>query len=240
MRTFLLFAAATVATACHPMDNPKECAALEALARSTNYENWHATTDPQYKDKWLSENSMCTWIGVRCHGEHRGVYQLHMAQFGMTGEIPPEVGDLAELEVVDFMINSMSTRIPPEIGNLKKLKRLLLWDGNDLYGKIPEEMGNLAALEDFYLRGHPNLQGPIPESFTGLSNLKNLHIYGTNLTGAIPDLSVANLESINLANNAFTSAPASLCNLEKGTRCFLSGNGFMTIPACLVDTECLL
>jgi hypothetical protein len=42
---------------------------------------------------------------------------------------PYKIEDLAELEVMDFMINQLTTRIPPEIGQLKKLKRILLWDG---------------------------------------------------------------------------------------------------------------
>ena len=55
----------------------------------------------------------------------------------------------------------MSGEMPPELGNLFKLSRLSLY-GNQLSGEIPQELGSLANLESLGLgrnleRGEPEL-----------------------------------------------------------------------------------
>ena len=46
----------------------------------------------------------------------------------------------------------MSGGIPPELGNLANLTQLWLY-GNELSGGIPPELGNLANLEGLHLGG---------------------------------------------------------------------------------------
>ena len=69
--------------------------------------------------------------------------------------------------------------IPPELGNLTSLERLHL-SRNQLSGAIPPELGNLANLTDLRLHNNP-LSGYLPLSFTNLTKLRLLAISGTNL-----------------------------------------------------------
>ena len=65
------------------------------------------------------------------------------------GGIPPELGNLSKLEVLDLH-GWFKEGIPPELGNLSSLKVLKLYRA---YGEIPPELGNLRRLEVLELRG---------------------------------------------------------------------------------------
>ncbi len=93
------------------------------------------------------------------------VYNSH----NLTGSIPPEIGNLANLEWLDLRRNNLKGSIPPEIGSLANLKELSL-SSNHLTGSIPPEIGNLVNLKSLYLN-YNSLTGSIPRSFLNLLNL---------------------------------------------------------------------
>ena len=74
---------------------------------------------------------------------------------GLTGGIPPELGNLTSLEELDLSANQLTGGIPPELGNLANLKRLSL-AGNRLTGEIPQELGELPELEHLFLMSVSN------------------------------------------------------------------------------------
>ena len=57
----------------------------------------------------------------------------------LTGNIPPELGNLTELEGLLLSNNQLTGQIPPELGNLPRLQRLEL-SGNPLTGCIPDTL----------------------------------------------------------------------------------------------------
>ena len=61
---------------------------------------------------------------------------LNLQSHGLTGEIPPEIGDLINLEILRLGRNELTGSIPPEIGNLTNLTQLFL-NSNQLRGTIP-------------------------------------------------------------------------------------------------------
>jgi len=71
---------------------------------------------------------------------------LDLSESGLTGSIPPEIGNLINLTELWLGYNQLSGSIPPEIGNLTNLTELRL-DYNQLTGSIPSEIGNLTNLE---------------------------------------------------------------------------------------------
>jgi hypothetical protein len=86
---------------------------------------------------------------------------------GLTGSIPPEIGNLTNLTILNLHYNQLTGSIPPEIGNLTNLEWLDL-SYNQLSGSIPSEIGNLTNLTYLWLNDN-QLTGEIPESICDLN-----------------------------------------------------------------------
>ena len=127
--------------------------ALIALYRDTDGDHW------TYNDNWLSDAPLNTWYGVGTDENGRVTY-LDLRENGLRGEIPPELGNLINLEWVDLA-------------------------ENQLRGTIPAEMGNLTNLQELYLDSN-QLQGTIPAKFNNLTNLVELSLLGNQLIGCAP------------------------------------------------------
>ena len=123
----------------------------------------------------------------------------------LTGAIPAELGNLANLQRLDLSCNELTDAIPAELGNLANLQELYL-GGNELTGAIPAELGNLANLQRVGPRAATELTGAIPAELGNLANLEELYLSGNQLTGAIPaELgNLANLERLYLSGNQLT------------------------------------
>ncbi len=139
-----------------------ERAALVALYEATDGANW------THKDNWLSAAPVAAWYGVVTDASGR-VTELNLASNRLSGEIPPELGNLINLTELYLCGNRLSGEIPSELGNLINLTELHLCD-NQLSGTIPSEVGNLTNLSVLAL--HLNqLGGPVPSELGNLTNL---------------------------------------------------------------------
>ena len=151
--------------------------ALVALYNATGGPNWFSN------DNWLSDTPIGEWEGVTTDSNGR-VTELFLRENQLTGEIPPELGNLASLEELHLCRNQLSGQIPPELGNLAILQELDLVQ-NQLSGEIPPELGSLANLTTLNLRGN-ELSGEIPPELGNLTNLTELYLSGSQLSGEIP------------------------------------------------------
>ena len=125
-----------------------------------------------------------------------------------------ELGNLANLQILDFYSNELTGEIPVELGNLTNLRELILYE-NPLTGEIPVELGNLANLQvlNLYENG---LSGEIPVELGNLANLQVLNLYENGLSGEIPvELgNLANLQVLDLSENGLSGEiPVELGNL---------------------------
>ena len=101
--------------------------ALVALYNATDGANW------EDNENWLSDAPLGEWHRVTTDDNGR-VVRLDIFYNQLSGEIPPELGSLANLEVLDLSSNELSGEIPPELGSLANLEGLHL-GANELSGK---------------------------------------------------------------------------------------------------------
>ena len=80
--------------------------------------------------------------------------------------------------------NQLTGEIPGELGSLANLQGLYLGD-NQLTGPIPSQLGNLANLRQLSLQRN-RLSGPIPFQLGNLTNLVRLYLAGNQLIGCVP------------------------------------------------------
>ncbi len=132
---------------------------------------------------WLTDKSLNTWSGIATDAEGY-VTKIFMPWNKLTDSIPPELGDLARLEVLALYGNSLTGRIPPELGKLTKVRDLSL-SSNNLEGPIPPEIGDMVRVDTMYLSGN-DLSGPIPPEFGNLVNLEHLALFENDLSGPLP------------------------------------------------------
>ena len=193
-------------------------AALVALYEATGGSNWTKN------DNWLTDAPLWQWHGVYTDASGR-VDALWLSDNGLTGEIPPELGNLADLRGLELYSNDLTGEIPSELGNLASLEGLLL-NANALTGEIPPELGNLANLGSLSLNANA-LTGEIPPELGNLANLGSLELNANALTGEIPPElgNLANLRELALSGNDLTGEiPPELGNLANLGRLWLYDN----------------
>ncbi|KAJ6395171.1 hypothetical protein OIU77_020434 [Salix suchowensis] len=112
------------------------------------------------------------------------VRELQLLDLNLSGNLAPELGQLSQLTIMDFMWNELTGSIPREIGNLSSLMLLLL-NGNKLSGSLPDELGYLSKLNRLQVDQN-NISGPIPKSFAYMSSIRHLHLNNNSISGQIP------------------------------------------------------
>ena len=193
-------------------------AVLVTLYNAMNGPNWSNSNN------WLTNAPLEDWYGVSLDASGR-VREVRLDGNGLTGQIPPELGDLTNLQSLLLWDNGLTGQIPPELGNLTNLQYLFL-SINGLTGQIPPELGKLAALERLSLRGN-NLTSQIPPELGNLTNLERLYLEENGLTGQIPPElgNLAALENLLLGGNNLTGQiPPELGNLTNLTDLSLGFN----------------
>jgi len=172
-------------------------AALEAFYEAAGGPNW------TNNDGWLTAAPLGDWHGVTTDSRGR-VTELELTENNLTGEIPPELGDLTALTTLDFFRNHLTGEIPSELRSLTNLRRLHL-NGNGLTGGIPPELGELRDVRMLAF-GWNDLTGEIPPELGRLASLGSLDLRHNSLTGEIPPElgDLANLGTLRLGWNGFT------------------------------------
>ena len=183
--------------------------ALEALYREAGGDSWTRS------DNWLTDAPLGEWFGVRV-GRANRVEALILADNGLRGSIPPELGNLGALVSLVLAENSLEGPIPPELGNLAKL-RVLALEENSLSGPIPKELGGLVNLVNLYLFSN-ELSGQIPAELGNLAEIRSISLSDNSLTGPIPSElgNLRHLSQLTAMNNELSGQiPAELGQLAR-------------------------
>uniref|UniRef100_A0ACD5XPU1 Uncharacterized protein n=1 Tax=Avena sativa TaxID=4498 RepID=A0ACD5XPU1_AVESA len=129
---------------------------------------------------------------------------MRASENNITGVIPPCIGQLPQLGILNVSSNRLEGQIPPGIGNLTVMFNLNL--RNNLFqGSIPQEIRSLKNLEYLDLSSN-NLTGPIRGSIEYCSKLRLLKLSHNHLNGVIPiELGMlASLQDVlDLSDNSF-------------------------------------
>ena len=116
---------------------------------------------------WGPDKPIFEWQGVVVEGSPPRVRSLFLHNSGLSGSIPPELGQLSELVALDVATlrgpspNSLTGVIPPGLGSLTKLKVLDV-TGNFISGHIPDELATIQDLKELVIQEN-FLTGCIPE-----------------------------------------------------------------------------
>ena len=203
-------------------------AALVALYNATDGPNWWNNAN------WLSNEPLSEWHGVATNNAG-SVSGLNLRFNRLTGEIPVQLGQLAQLRDLSLRDNQLTGEIPVALGQLAQLRDLNL-RRNQLTGEIPVQLGQLAQLESLFLHSN-QLTGEIPAWLGQLTQLESLSLGGNQLTGEIPAAlgQLTQLESLFLHSNQLTGEiPAWLGQLTQLESLSLGGNQLTgEIPAAL-------
>ena len=128
-----------------------------------------------------------SWVGVAVSGTPPRITGLWFDRLnvpGRPGPLPPDLGELTQLQVLQLNHNQFAGPIPIELSRLPELRSLNL-AGNALTGNIPPELGQLTRLTRLDLRDN-QLTGPIPAELGHIESLEVLLLGGNQLTGCIP------------------------------------------------------
>ena len=231
--------------------------ALVALYNSTNGDSWTfngTNTNPNSSSSgWLNDCDICNWYGIQCTSNGRvnfidldGLNDFdsnNHSDIGnnLEGNIPSEIGSLAELQLLVLNKNNVGGVIPNSIGRLQKLTSLIIRD-NNLDGPLPNEIGDLISLKTLDLRRNL-IDGRIPSTVNRMISTTQFWIYSNRLEGPLPrELGqIISLVSLNLRdNNIDGPIPTSFSNLSNLENLRLYDNRLTgTIPDGIGDINAL-
>ena len=168
------------------------------------------------------------------------ISNLNLTDSGLTGEIPPEIGELTNLTSLVLRYNELTGPIPSTMGNLTSLVKLEL-QYNNLSGSIPAELWSLDSLTQLRIQKN-QFTGSIPAEIGNLTGLTHLYLYGNQFTGPIPSeiFNLTNVVKFHINNNQFTGLiPETICNISwiffNPYRFDISGNQLVPpYPDCVV------
>ncbi|MDH3649181.1 MAG: T9SS type A sorting domain-containing protein [Saprospiraceae bacterium] len=223
---------------------------VDSMALVSLYE---AADGASWSDPWDLASSMGTWKGISLFGDR--VTTLILKNVNLSGSIPPELGQMDKLSIIDLRENNLTGPIPAELGNMTSLRSITLFR-NNISGAVPESLGQLQELQT--LSAFENsLEGPLPAGLGLASKLEVVDLHDNKITGQVPsdwfglnllrtlNLSMnllegslpgnlgdaGNLESLWLFENQLGgSVPSSMNNLVRLKNFFIHKNAFTDLP----------
>eukprot|EP00536_Pseudo-nitzschia_multiseries_P003582 jgi/Psemu1/323076/estExt_fgenesh1_pg.C_560026 len=157
---------------------------------------------------------------------------------GLSGTIPPELGELVKTSALKFARCSLKGTLPDSLRLLTELTLFSVY-GNQLTGTLPESFLQVVAglhNGDF---GSNQFEGTIPNVFEPLSPLQNLYLDGNNFYGPIPSsiYFLTGLQILDVSNNNLEGSIAPQVSAMRDLRRFvLDENQFSgTLPVELAE-----
>ncbi|KAL7228336.1 hypothetical protein ACSBR2_007118 [Camellia fascicularis] len=157
--------------------------------------------------------------------------------------IPKFIGSFGRLRYLNLAYNQFSGPIPIQFRNLSNLHWVFNFSSslidvdlssNQLKGPIPDSFGGMISITNLSLGDNHleelsicsnQLSGSIPQTFGQLSNLVSLWLYGNQITGSLPNLSMfPSLADLNLGGNQLNGIHRTIRQLPSLVSLWLYGN----------------
>ena len=125
-----------------------------------------------------------------------------------------------------YLMSQIKGDVPPQIGNLSNLEVLVLQRNFEL-GSLPAEIGVLSKLKTLKIIQY-GVPGPVPFQLTNLTNLEELSLHDTEFTGTFPaDIgNLTKLKSLIVTANMTGQLPAQISTLPELDYLYLRYNSF--------------
>ena len=182
--------------------------------------------NPEYIDDyyWNSENH-CAWSSVTCNED--GFVNSLSLDYGWGNNLPAEIGDFKHLKKLHLIYNSSLKELPPEIGNLTELEELSLFGSR--VESLPREIGNLTELT--YLDTEDTRIGSVPAEIGNLTKLETLNLSFSGLRSLPPEIgNLKKLQRLDLHANGLSTLPPEIGGLESLVNLSLQQNELTTLP----------
>ncbi|KAH0696989.1 hypothetical protein KY290_016322 [Solanum tuberosum] len=196
----------------------------------------HITSDPFHvlSTNWSSSTSVCDWIEITCSSRHQRVIALNISNMGLSGTIPPQLGNLSFLVSLDLSKNDFCGELPSEFSHLRRLRVIKLSYIN-FTGEISIGIAPLPSLIRFSMGYNKLLNGSNVLSKFNISTLEYLDLRNSGLTGDFPsDLChrLPRLQKLALGNNMLSGeVPRNISECSELHLLMLFQNNFVgTIP----------
>ncbi|XP_076905229.1 polygalacturonase inhibitor-like [Bidens hawaiensis] len=173
--------------------------------------------NPYLLASWQTTLDCCKWYCLKCNKTTGRVVELTIFSGNISGQIPPEVGDLPYLQTLEFhKLTNLTGQIPSSITKLTHLTNLRLsW--TNLSGPVPSFLSQLTNL-NFLDLSFNSLTGSIPSELAKLTKLVAIRLDRNKLTGGIPKsfgTFRGSVPSLYLSHNQLTGdVPKSLGDLN--------------------------
>lgn len=143
---------------------------------------WSQYTDPCI-DNWPGVSCTCyPFFESSVTGEQRAQSCYPLASYLADSGSRVLQLNLGNVQITNW--NIIGGELPPSIGNLTEL-RVLNLAGNQFWGPVPTEWSQLTELEILSLRNN-NISGPLPSYLSNFLNLKYVFLDNNAFKGPIP------------------------------------------------------
>ncbi|KAG2317836.1 hypothetical protein Bca52824_020958 [Brassica carinata] len=158
-------------------------------------------------------------------GNLQNIDRLIIQASGFVGPIPSAIGTLKS--ITDLRITDLSgpeSPFPP-LQNMTSIKNLILRNCN-LTGELPSYLGSRLKLKTLDLSFN-KLSGPIPATYGALSDVDYIYFTSNMLTGEVPNWMIDNGDNVDLTFNNFSIVPRTSECQKNAVNMFSSTNPFV-------------
>ncbi len=174
--------------------------ALIALYNATDGANW------THNNNWNTSNPVGTWYGVTVEN----------------------INGTDHVTRISLSWNHLSGNLPPEIGNLTYLKHLSL-KYNTISGSVPSTLSGLSYLESVDLHGN-HFSGTFPD-LSGNTNLNRVYIYRNDFSFADLEPHFSSIQNVIQSNGgSFRYSPMNPVDVELSYDVVYGNNYTFTMP----------